>query len=95
MIAPVKTASLLDHDVGTEEWPELSPWLAAVYVVPEYRRRGVGASLVNAVVDKARMLQVEMLYLLSVEREEFYAGLGWKVFDRAAEKTVMSHAISR
>jgi len=40
-LCPVGTATLLAHDVGTEQWPELSPWLAAVYVAPEYRHRGI------------------------------------------------------
>lgn len=48
--APVGTATLLAHDVGTEQWPHLSPWLAALYVVPDYRHRSIGASLVNAIV---------------------------------------------
>jgi predicted N-acetyltransferase YhbS len=87
---PVGTATLLVHDVGTEQWPELSPWLAAVYVVPEYRHRGIGAALVNSIVAKATALRVEALYLQTVGSEKFYARLGWGVLHRAEEKTVMS-----
>ena len=91
---PVGTATLLAHDVGTEQWPHLSPWLAAVYVVPEYRRRGIGASLVNAIVSEAAAARTEVLYLLTFEREDFYAQLGWEVFDRAGEATVMSRVVA-
>src|SRR6266849_1763119 len=90
---PVGTATLLAHDVGTEQWPDLTPWLAAVYVVPEHRRRGIGASLVNAIVSEAAAAVMDVLYLLTTEREEFYTQLGWEVFDRAGEATVMSRVV--
>jgi GNAT superfamily N-acetyltransferase len=92
---PVGTATLLAHDVETEEWPDLSPWLAAVYVMPEYRRRGVGAALINAIVEKAASLRVGILYLSTVEREEFYADLGWQVIHSSEDKVVMSSTIAR
>jgi predicted N-acetyltransferase YhbS len=92
---PVGTAMLLAHDVDTEQWPELSPWLAAVYVVPEYRNRGIGAALVNAIVAQATALGVGALYLLTVGREEFYARLGWQVVDRGEDKIVMSKFTGR
>jgi predicted N-acetyltransferase YhbS len=92
---PVGTATLLVHDVGTAQWPELSPWLAAVYVVPEHRHRGIGAALVNAITTKAAALGVEALYLQTVGSESFYARLGWEVLYRAGEKIVMSTAVSQ
>jgi predicted N-acetyltransferase YhbS len=92
---PIGTASLLAHDVGTEEWPDLTPWLAAVYVMPEYRRRGVGAALIQAVVEKAAALGVETLYLSTVGREEYYASLGWDVIHRSDDKVVMAKPTNR
>jgi predicted N-acetyltransferase YhbS len=80
--------------VGTEEWPDLTPWLAAVYVMPEYRRRGVGAALIQAVVEKAA-LGVETLYLSTVGREEYYASLGWDVIHRSDDKVVMAKPTNR
>jgi predicted N-acetyltransferase YhbS len=91
---PVGTATLLAHDVGTEQWPQLSPWLAAVYVVPECRHKGIGARLVNEVVAEAAGLGAAVLYLLTTEREDFYARLGWQVFERTAESVVMSHGLA-
>jgi len=87
---PVGTAMLLAHDVETEPWPELSPWLAALYVMPEYRRRGIGAALVNAIVAKATDFGVGALYLATVGQERFYTRLGWQVADRREHKIVMS-----
>jgi predicted N-acetyltransferase YhbS len=87
---PFGTATLLAHAVDTEQWPERSPWLAAVYVVPEYRQRGIGAALVNAIVAQATSRGVGALYLSTVGREEFYARLGWQVVDRREDKIVIS-----
>jgi len=91
---PIGTATLLAHDIGSERWPDLSPWLAALYVVPEFRRRGVGAALVNATASKAAALGAEMLYLNTVDREQFYSDLGWQVIDRHERKVVMSRSLS-
>lgn len=87
---PVGTATLLAHDVGTEQWPQLSPWVAAVYVVPAYRRRGIGARLVTETVTGAKTMGTGILYLLTTEREDFYRRLGWQALDRAGESVVMS-----
>lgn len=94
-LCPVGTATLLDHDVGTDQWPEISPWLAALYVVPEHRHRGIGAALVDAVTAKAAALGVEALYLLTIGREGFYARLGWEVADRSGGHVVMSKRMER
>lgn len=90
---PVGTATLLEHDAGTEQWPDFSPWLAGVYVVPGFRRCGVGSALVKAVECKAADLGVGRLYLSTVDRQEFYAGLGWQLIDRDPGKVVMSREL--
>ena len=92
---PIGTATLVAHDVGTDEWPHLSPWLAALYVLPGCRQRGVGGALVNAAAAKASALGVGLLHLLTTEREQFYAHLGWQVTDRGDEKVVMSKVAGR
>jgi GNAT superfamily N-acetyltransferase len=52
---------LVAHDMDTRM--DLSPWLAGVFVAPHHRRRGVGAALVQRIIDEATGLGVEQLYL--------------------------------
>jgi predicted N-acetyltransferase YhbS len=72
----VGTVSLIDCDMDTRA--DLSPWLASLYVQPEQRRRGIGASLVEAVVSEARKLGIKTLFLFTDSSEALYARLGWQ-----------------
>jgi GNAT superfamily N-acetyltransferase len=72
-------ASLLAHDVATR--PDLSPWLAGVFVAPGHRRRGVGAALVERVVQEARALGIPRLYLYTTGSGALYFRLGWSVVE--------------
>src|SRR5262245_29302470 len=65
------SAKLIVNDMDIRA--ELSPWLAGVFVVPQHRRRGIGAALVRRVVDEARDLAVPRLYLYTPSAENFYA----------------------
>ena len=60
----------------------LTPWLASVFVAPEHRSGGVGGALVGRVVEEARALGVETLYLYTPDRERFYARMGWSALER-------------
>jgi GNAT superfamily N-acetyltransferase len=74
------SASLIAHDMDTH--PELSPWLASVYVAPEYRRCGIGRALVQRIVAEAASLGIDNLYLFTPDKERFYTRLGWAVLER-------------
>jgi GNAT superfamily N-acetyltransferase len=74
------SASLVFHDLDIR--PQYTPWLASVYVDPTQRSRGVGRSVVQRVMQEAQDLQVLRLYLFTLDREAFYASLGWKVVER-------------
>ncbi|HEX2905782.1 MAG TPA: GNAT family N-acetyltransferase [Phototrophicaceae bacterium] len=76
---PVGTVSLIENDV--KEKPDLRPWLAALYVLPEYRQQGVGSQLVSAVCAAAQRLGERTLYLSAVEEVNFYARRGWQVIE--------------
>ncbi|MBW3597275.1 MAG: GNAT family N-acetyltransferase [Planctomycetes bacterium] len=77
---PLGSASLVAHDLPTR--PELTPWLASVFVAPEHRRRGIGSRLVQRVVEEAWRLQFETLYLFTLDQEKLYGELGWSPRER-------------
>lgn len=85
------SASLVKHDLATR--PEMTPWLASVYVSREYRNRGVGSAIVQRVMDEARILQVERLYLITPNKQSFYSRLGWRAEEeveyRGEQVTIM------
>ncbi|MGE5221828.1 MAG: GNAT family N-acetyltransferase [Omnitrophica WOR_2 bacterium] len=78
---PAGTASIYDQDME-EIHPELSPWLAAVYVPPQYRDQGIGSELVKAIEEIAKKLQIRELYLFTPDKELFYTRLGWSVLEK-------------
>ena len=61
---------------------DLTPWLAALYVAPEFRKRGVASALVRAIEQHARSVGCGELYLYTITAEPLYAKLGWTVRDR-------------
>jgi len=91
----VGTASLIEHDMSTR--PELTPWLAAVYVHPEARRQGIGSALVERAFREAAELGVETLHLFTPDQQRLYARLGWTPREttryRNEEVTIMSRAV--
>jgi GNAT superfamily N-acetyltransferase len=76
----VGTVSLVVHDLATR--PEITPWLASLFVVPEWRRRGVASMLVERAIEEARRLNLPTLFLWTSSAEALYGKLGWRVAER-------------
>jgi N-acetylglutamate synthase-like GNAT family acetyltransferase len=75
------TASLIPSDLA--ERPHLTPWVAAVWVEPEMRQRGIGRALVNRVTQDCFALGFSRVYLCArPQRSAFYEGLGWIPIER-------------
>lgn len=87
--APVGVARLIVDDMETR--PDLSPWLASVFVLNEMRGQGIGSTLCHQVTDEARRLGFSSLYLFTPDREAFYARQGWDAMERTVyrEKNVV------
>jgi len=71
--APVGTVSLVEND--DEARPDLRPWLAALYVRPAARGRGLGAMLVRECLAAAARLGETRVHL-GTSTPVFYARLG-------------------
>lgn len=75
------TAALRINDLEGRE--DLTPWLGGVFVLPAFRRRGIGSALCAAVEAHARRTGVGTLYLFTLDHQHLYARLGWGMFGRA------------
>lgn len=83
----VVLAVMGDEIIGSAElkyremtiYPEKEHWLGGVFVVPEHRGEGVAARLIDAVVNSARVLGVDVLHI-QTERLDggLYLKLGWQ-----------------
>ena len=69
-------ATLVDDD-ELPDAPEPGPWLAAVFVKPEARNSQIGSELVTNVVDRARELGYQKIYLYTEHAEDWYRKKGW------------------
>ena len=77
---PCGSAMLVQHDMATR--PDLTPWLAGVYVAPACRERGYGSELVGRIEEEAASLGAPSLHLYTTNAESFYARRGWTVLER-------------
>ena len=89
------SAMLIAHDMDIRM--DLTPWLAGVFVAPDYRRRGIGSTLVRRVVESAAQLGEKRLYLYTPSAEQMYLRLGWSAIERTEyrgkEVVVMSYDV--
>jgi GNAT superfamily N-acetyltransferase len=75
------TSSVIASDL--EERPQLTPWVAAVWVEEDARKHGVGAALVNRAAGDCFALGEKRVYLCARARMAgFYQRLGWTMIER-------------
>jgi len=88
------SVSLLEHDDIGDVRPDLSPWLASLYVEPAHRRLGYGSSLVRNCIEQARRCGCSTLYLYTDTHSRFYERFGWRPIEyrasRGLDVTVMA-----
>ncbi len=72
---PVGTATLARRDL--EERPDLTPWLAGVFVVPQARGRGYVTHLLAAFDEACRRAAIPEAWLYTTSAERVYLRAGW------------------
>lgn len=77
---PAGTVNLIEND--DDHRPHLTPWLAALLVLPEFRGQGLGSVLVRRCVAEASRLGVSKLYL-GTTIPDFYKKLGAEILEPA------------
>jgi GNAT superfamily N-acetyltransferase len=85
---PVGMVSIKETDMLRRQ--ELSPWLSALYVSPEYRGKGIGNELINAVLNhcsrkgfKIVFLFIDIRYITQLEK--YYKDRGWIFLDEETD----------
>ncbi|MGY2463199.1 GNAT family N-acetyltransferase [Vreelandella sulfidaeris] len=92
---PVGTASLIADDMSIRR--EFTPWLASVYVMPEWRGQGIASGLVKRVEAEAIESGIRHFYLYTPDQQSLYRRLGWQDVEhleyRGETVTVMSRQL--
>lgn len=90
---PVGSVVLVSNDMRSH--PELTPWMAGLFVLPTFRNKGLGTELTLHAMSEARRFGVTRLYLYTATATKLYEKLGWQILFRepyeGAEVDVMAH----
>lgn len=76
---PIGCAGLARDDLPQR--PELGPWLACVFVLPQARGQGLAERLIDDICQTAREQGRTRLYLHTHDRAEYYARRGWALLE--------------
>ncbi len=92
----VGCAMLRNDDMG--DAAPYNPWLASVYVHPDFRGQGFALPLIKVVEEKAAQLGYQQLYLFTKVSVGLYEKAGWQAFEmrdyRDKTYTVMKKKLS-
>lgn len=72
---PAGMISLWEADY--EGKPELSPWLASLYVHPFFRHKNIATSLIRRLETEALRLGYGQLFLVTEDSKKLYQKCGW------------------
>jgi GNAT superfamily N-acetyltransferase len=79
----IGTISIKEKDLDSRN--DLTPWLAAFYVKPDYRNSGVGKELLEAALGEARVIGIKVLYLYTEKASGYYLKKGWEIVEEKNE----------
>ncbi len=81
----VSSIALTPNDLG--EKTDLTPWLSYVYVLPEYRNKGIANKMINWYLEN---IQIRPLYLWCKHPlENFYNKFGFEIIENREDIAIM------
>jgi GNAT superfamily N-acetyltransferase len=78
----IGTVAIVEDDL--EKRPDLTPWIASVYIEENHRGHGIAKLLVETAMRKAKALGLKNIYLHTETAHGLYDKMGWQ---RLAETT--------
>ena len=76
---PVGVVGLFRADLVSRQ--DLTPWMGTLYVIPEYRRKGIALALEEYALDRAKELGFPEVFLYT-RLTGYYERRGWVFLDR-------------
>jgi N-acetylglutamate synthase-like GNAT family acetyltransferase len=76
----IGTAAIVKCDLDTR--PNLSPWMASIFVFPKHRKKGHSKKLVKHIMEQAKENSIDKLYLYTEDADKLYEKLGWNTISR-------------
>ncbi len=71
--------------VSSSKSSNLNPWLVSLFVLEEYRNNGFGRSLVKKLLDHARTLGFNSVFLHTSKCSSYYQHQGWEIIKIIAD----------
>jgi GNAT superfamily N-acetyltransferase len=82
---PIATGGI-HHDVRLitvdSRFKKYDPWLALIYTVPEFRKKGYGEMLCKKLESMALEMGLKEIFLYTVTAESLYRKMGWTLIER-------------
>jgi len=93
----IGTVAIVEDDL--EKRPDLTPWIASVYIEQNHRGHGIAKLLVEGAMRKAKALGVKVIYLHTETAHGLYEKMGWKHLaettnDRSEPSTIYLYKFS-
>jgi predicted N-acetyltransferase YhbS len=82
----IGTISIKEKDL--ESRTDLTPWLAAFYIKPNYRNNGIGKELLEMALREAIAMDIKALYLYTEKASEYYRKKGWQILEERKENGI-------
>jgi GNAT superfamily N-acetyltransferase len=88
----VGTVSIVKNDLSGREY---GPWLASLFVRPDFRSKGIGRLLIEKVKSAVWDMGYEELYLRTEHAGDYYRKLGWTFVEQCTDEFGLAPEVFR